>query len=312
MRAIRNILIPFCTVLLVTMSCQDEDLKIGDLTVPTNIQVTTEIVGVDSNNPNGDGSGFVNFSAQADNTITYIYNFGDDSDNVATTGSVTHRFTKVGVNPYTVTVTASGAGGVQSSKSMIIEVFSSFDDQEAKDFLSGGAGNSKTWYWAADKNGNIGLGPNTVQPGGEHTYSQYFTAIPWLSDKLCMYEAEMVFTQTADNALTYQQTVGEAYIPGTYAGNLGVDGDICHGSNIVPSVLGVKNVSLSPSSSIATIDGGYRGTTMTFSDGGFMCWYVGSSIFEIIEVTESILKVRVEESPDFAWYCYFQTEKPVQ
>ena len=38
---------------------------------------------------------------------------------------------------------------------------------------------------------------------------------------------------------------------------------------------------------------------------------VGNSKFEIIEITDTTLKVRVEEGPR-AWYCKYQTEKPVQ
>ncbi|MBD0822496.1 PKD domain-containing protein [Aestuariibaculum marinum] len=317
MKTLKYILIPFCAVLFFMVSCQDEDLDIGDITTPTNIQIDVEIIGVDVNNPNGDGTGFVKFSAKADKAITYIYNFGDDTDNVVSTGETMHRFTQVGVNSYTVTVIASGTGGTQSSKSMVVEVYSSFEDQEAKDFLSGGPGTSKTWYWAADKPVNIGLGPNEVSSGGEHRYPAWFQSNAWHSDKLCMYDAEMVFTQSADGALTYEQTVGNAYIPGTYAGNLGVDGDTCHGADVVPSLVGIKNVQLVPSTSIATIDQDdpdnepYRGTTINFSDGGFMSWYVGSSSFEIIEITDSTLEVRVTE-PGYAWYCVFQTEKPVQ
>jgi hypothetical protein len=127
-----------------------------------------------------------------------------------------------------------------------------------------------------------------------------------------MYDAEFVFTKTTDG-LTFEQTVGSAYIPGTYAGNIGVDGDACYGEDVVPSLVGVKNVSFSPSSSIATTDGGYRGTTMNFSDGGFMCWYVGVSTHEIIQVTDNILKIRIEEKGTAnAWYCSFTTTKPVK
>ena len=43
-----------------------------------------------------------------------------------------------------------------------------------------------------------------------------------------------------------------------------------------------------------------------------MCWYVGSSKYEIIEITENTLKVRVEEDGTFAWYQTYTTEKPVQ
>jgi hypothetical protein len=91
-----------------------------------------------------------------------------------------------------------------------------------------------------------------------------------------------------------------------------VEGNDCYGEDVVPSLYGVKNVSFSPSNSIATIPGGYRGTTMSFSDGGIMCWYVGTSVFEIIQVTENILKLRVEEDGTYAWYETFTTVKPEQ
>ena len=170
-------------------------------------------------------------------------------------------------------------------------------------FLTGGT--SKTWYWAADQPGHVGLGPNFVD-GTNHTYASWYSAGPF--EKTCMYDAEFVFTKT-DNGMTFEQTVGPIFVPGTYAGNLGVASDQCYGIEVM-DYRGVKNVSLSPSASIATIDGGYRGTTMTFSDNGFMCWYVGANEYEIIEVSENLLKVRVEESETFAWYHTFTTERP--
>ena len=72
----------------------------------------------------------------------------------------------------------------------------------------------------------------------------------------------------------------------------------------------MKNVSFAPASSIATEAGGYRGTSMSFSDGGFMCWWVGKSEFEIIEVTDNILRVRIEEDGTFAWYQTLTSIKP--
>lgn len=318
MKKINKILGFFLAVVFLTTSCQDDTAEFGDIIAPSNVTMTANIVGVDASNPNGDGSGTVNFEAMADGAIAYRYDFGDGSKVVsAPSGKVTHRFSLTDLNTYSVTVMASGRGGITTTSSMNIDVFSSFEDVEAKDFLSGGAGNSKTWYWAADKNGNIGLGPNDVQAGGQHTFSDWFTAGPWWTDKLCMYDAEFVFTQSNDGEeLTFEQLTEIAYTPGDYAGSIGVDGDTCHGLDVAPTLTGVKTVTFTPSSSIATKDGvnpKYRGTTINISDGGFMGWYVGetSSTLEIIEITDSILKVRVEEGPR-AWYCYFQTEKPIQ
>ncbi len=312
MKHINYISVVLLTLVLSFTSCQDDDTTFGDVVVPNNVTITAEVVGLDTANPNGDGSGFVNFTATADNEITYKFDFGDGFSDVSPTGAITHRFTTVGVNTYTVVVSAIGTGGISSSTSINVDVLSTFDDPEVRDFLSGGTGSSKTWYWAADKPGNIGLGPNEVQTDGSHTFPAWFFSDPFHADKLCMYDAQMVFTQDAEGNLTFEQTVGDAYIPGSYADNLGVDGDTCHGSDIVPSLLGVKNVSLTPSSSIATEDGQdpeYRGTTINFSDEGFMSWYVGSSTFEIITITNSTLSVRVTQ-PGFAWYCNFQTQDP--
>nr|NQU93332.1 glycoside hydrolase family 16 protein [Bacteroidota bacterium] len=60
--------------------------------------------------------------------------------------------------------------------------------------------------------------------------------------------------------------------------------------------------------------GDYRGTTMSFSGGGFMGFYAGSSTYEIIEVSEHILTVRMEQAnePLFAWYHTFSSVKPEQ
>jgi len=294
---------------LIFSACQDNNSELGLLVTPSGVDVTYEIVGADQENPYGDGTGFVNFSATADNEITYSYSFGDGTDRkVAPDGKISHQFSKTGVNTYYVTVNAVGTGGVSSSKTIPVEVLSTFTDDEAVELLSGGS--SKKWYWAADQPGNIGLGPNDKKyANNEHTFSYWFTSTAWHADKLCMYDAEFVFTKTA-NGLTYEQTAGAAYIPGTYAAKIGVDANTCYGEDVVPTLYGVKNVSFSPSASIATVDGGYRGTTMTFSDGGFMCWYVGISKLEIIELTNSILKVRIEEDGTNAWYCTFTTTNP--
>jgi hypothetical protein len=284
--------------------CEDHNYTLGELITPTNLQVNYEVVGVDAENPYGDGSGEVKFTATADNYITFNFQFGDGKDGkIKQDGKVTHVFSKNGVNTYNVTVLAVGTGGITTSKTIQVEVYSSFTDDEALMFLTGGS--SKKWYWAADQPGHTGLGPNFEDPG--KTYAAWYNAAPY--EKPCMYDAEFVFTKTADG-MTFEQLAGPAFIPGTYAGKIGVGPDACYGEDVVPTIYGVKNVSFSPSSSIATEAGGYRGTTMSFSDGGFMCWYVGTSIYEIIQVTDNLLKVRVEEDGTFAWYHTFTSIKP--
>lgn len=305
----------FLVLTLALVSCQDDDASFGDITAPTNVSLSAEVVCENCSDADGDGSGLVNIVATSSGALAYKFDFGDGFTETNQTGKVTHRFTSVGVNTYTVVVNAVGTGGVQSSTSMNVTVRSDFEDPEAKDFLSGGTGNSKTWYWAADKPGNIGLGPNTVQADGSHTWAAWFFSDPFHADKICMYDAELVFTQDADGNLTFQQTVGQAYLPGGVAGSLGVDGDTCHGKDVVPSLGELSDVVLIPSSSIATEDAqdpSYRGTSILLSDNGFMSWYCANPLIEIISITNSTLEVRIVDGVDAgsAWYCKFQTQDP--
>ncbi len=307
----RYIILTFAALLFMLGSCQKDEYQLGELIAPTNLNLSYEIVGADAENPNGDGSGLVKFSASADHAITYNFEFGDGKDSkIAPGGSTTHLYSINGVNTYNVTMYAVGTGGISSSKSVQIDVYSSFSDDEAKQLLSGGS--TKTWYWAADQTGHLGLGPNDMKyENGEHTYAAWYAAAPWEKAGTSLYECELVFS-VESGSLTFEQInpTGEAFIQGLYAEELGLGAEGSYPFDIE----GVKNVSFSPSSSIATEDGGYRGTTMNFSDGGFMGFYAGTSEYEIIEVTETTLKVRLVQAnePTFAWYHIFTNVKPEQ
>jgi len=296
-------------LLIIISACQKDDHDLGELITPSNVTLSYEIVGADEANPNGDGTGLVNFTATADNAITFTFDFGDGSDiKTAPSGKITKQFSITGVNTYHVKVSAVGTGGITSNKTDQVEVLSTFSDEEALEFLTGGS--SKSWFWAADQLGHVGMGTQSEDYGNlDYTFASWWSAAPW--EKECMYDAEFVFTKSG-NGLTFEQISGPAFIPGTYAGDLGIEGDICYGNDIVPNLDGVKNVSFSPSSSPAAIDGGYRGTTFNLSNNGFMCWWVGTSEYDIIEVTDNILKVRIKEDETQAWYHTFTTVKPEQ
>lgn len=298
------------SMLVVFSGCKDDSYELGSLVTPTNLKVTYEIVGVDDENPYGDGSGMVNFTATADNAITFTFDFGDGSSvEVAADGSISHPFSKNGIVTYDVTISAVGTGGIITNTIEQVEVFSNFQDEDALEWLTGG--DSKTWYWASNLPAHAGLGPDDEDYGNlDFTWPNWWQISPWDPDKECMYAAEFVFTKTA-NGLTFEQTTGPAFIPGAYASVIGVDGDVCHGEDVVPSLYGVKNVVFSPSSSRAALEGGYRGTTFKISDDGFMCWYVGASEYDIIEISETLLRVRIKQDDTYAWYHIFTSEKPV-
>ncbi|MBN1340775.1 MAG: hypothetical protein JXA03_15710 [Bacteroidales bacterium] len=295
--------------LFLTIGCRKDQYELRDLVKPANLNVTYEIAGVDDEHPHGDGSGLVGFTVTADNALSFYFDFRDGKDRkVAPGGHYTNRFSIPGVNVYDVTVFAVGTGGIITSKMVPVEVLSDFSDDEAVQLLTGGS--AKSWYWAADQIGHLGLGPNNFDyEPGSHTWPQWYQAAPWEKIETSLYDGQFVFTLAGDK-MTFEQInpTGEAFIQGIYSEALGFGPEGSYPFDIE----GVKNVVLSPSSSIATIDGGYRGTTMTFSEGGFMGFYAGSGEYEIIEITGSILKVRMVQAnePLFAWYHTFTNVKP--
>lgn len=307
-------------VLLLFNQCQDNEYEFGEIIAPSAIQITTEIIGKDGANPNGDGSGKVKFSIVASNALSYSINFGDGSSKSIPNGQVTHVYSKTGVHKYTAVINAIGAGGTKSIKTVTLEVFSSFSDVEAENFLSGpNVGDQKKWYWQADKKLHVGLGPVTDDYGnGEFAYEAWWNAIqPWDTEKSCMYDNEFVFTRTA-TGITFEQTVGPAFVPGAYASVLGVTSDTCHDQTVATTMFGVKNVTFTPSNSKAALQGTYNGnpyrkTSFELSDGGFMGWFVGASKYDIISVSATELIVRIiQKGNGFAWYHKFTSTKPVK
>jgi hypothetical protein len=327
MKKIKNVYIVLFSVLITFFSCQENKYEIGNIIIPSNITVSMEVVGEDGANPNGDGSGFVIFTAKADNVTNYQFDFGDGKKNVDPTGVIRHRYTEVGVNTYTVIINATGTGGLGSSITTEVTIFSSFSDVEAENILTGSAneqdfGSSKKWYWQANRSGHVSLGPVSDDYGnGEFAYGAWWPGPDaWDDEKGCMYDNEFIFTRTADG-LTFEQTTGPAFVPGTYAGFLGIGADQCYDDTVATTMFGVKNVSIVPSESKAALEGSYdtkdyRGTTFEISDGGFMGWFVGSSTYDIIYVTNDELMVRVIEDPatgeGAAWYHKFTSTKPVK
>lgn len=149
-------LIYTCLSLVLITSCQDEDATFGEIVAPSNIQIIAEIVGADAENPNGDGSGKVNFMATADDVISFQYNY-NGAVNSAPSGMQTYNFAILGLNTYTVTVTAFGTGGASSSKTIEVEVLSLYEPPaDLITMLTGDS--SRTWRIKSEVDRHFGLG----------------------------------------------------------------------------------------------------------------------------------------------------------
>ena len=63
----------FAFTLLVFIGCEKEEYTLGAITAPSAISITAEIVGADADNPNGDGTGVVHFTATGNDVITWKF-----------------------------------------------------------------------------------------------------------------------------------------------------------------------------------------------------------------------------------------------
>lgn len=328
--------------LLIITGCQEEDQEFGDITAPSNLVLNITIQGQDENNPNGDGSGIVQFSARADNALGFRYEFGDGSDSEpAPNGDAEHRYTIQGTETYSVTVIATGTGGATSTRSEVIDVFSAFDDVELRALLTGApltqnsagedvididAAVSKTWYFATDQEASYGVGPSLdfdIEINGQpsqYFFPAFFPAPPNFPCETetqdCLCDDQLTFTLSPDNSLTFTlDNMGSTLFNEGHQAVVGGDGSQADCFEFDTS--GVKNVSLAP----GTVDWSLipdpnfetpRGTQFTLSDGGFMGYFVSANTFEIVSVTEDTLQVRCIDglNPILAWYFNFTTTPP--
>jgi len=281
------------------LGCQEDDQQFGDIVAPSNLSVEAIIVGADEQNPNGDGSGLVNFVATADDAIVYKFFFGDNSEELDSDGIIQNTYNLTGVNDYTVTVVASGVGGVSSSTSIEISVRSDFEDPITRDFLTGGDGSSKIWYVARGENGHLGVGPlDSITP-------DFFAATPNLLAG-CFYDDEITIGLDGTDITFNHDNAGVTFFNAEF---LSVGGGGGNQDQCLPfDTSGDKFITLSGADSIVP-DDQTTGTVINISDAGFMSYYINTSTYEVLEITEDFLSVRtLSGSPNpLAWYFKFTT-----
>lgn len=329
-------------VLLSFSACQDEDQEFGNVVAPTNLSVSFTLEGQSAENPNGDGSGLVTFTATADNALAFKYSFGDNtSEEVTASGTITHRFSVQGLNTYTVSVVATGTGGAPTTTTFEIDVFSAFDDVEARAFLTGatlsddGNGNlsleltepsSKTWYLDTASSGHLGVGPTLAFDleinGGVasgYWFPAFFAAAPGQfcgdENSSCFCDDELTFTIDTDNNISFElNNNGQTFFNVNHQDIVGGDGsgDACFDFD----TSGVSDVTLAPTSEdwsqVGDPDFSPRGTVLNFTNDAFMSYYVSSSSYEILSITEDAIHLRTLDGLDsnLAWYVKFSTTQP--
>ena len=303
--------------LLFLVNCSKEDYSFGPLTVPTNLAVTYEVIGKTTANPNGDGTGKVKFTVKANDAISYKFVFTDGTAENAPSGVFEKRFTKVGVNTYTVTVIASGKGGVTTNTTVDVKVLSTFSDPEAVALLTDGT--AKKWYVSASEVGHLGVGPNNSD-ATQNYYGFYYQAAAFekagASSSSCLYDNVMTFSVVGGQLKYTLDNGGKTFFNANFLSVGGGSGkeDSC----LNYTATGTKSVSLSPSESFVTKNPNAatqtRGTLITIADDGFMGYYIGQSTYEILSLTSNRMVVRavMGGNPALVWYQTFTTTKPTQ
>ncbi|APG60662.1 family 16 glycosylhydrolase [Christiangramia salexigens] len=294
-----KILFSLLAVSLIMSGCQDDDLSLDTILVPSNLQVATAI--------SDDGSGLVTFTATANNAITYKFVFPDGSSAVAPEGKFTKRFTRVGLNTYLVTAVAYGKGGVSSSKSLEVEVRSDFNDPETKQLLTGG--DSKTWYIASGVKGHLGVGQNTNDDGPIVDGGGFFSGDPGFGPE-CFYDDKMIFSLDANDNIQYEYNDnGESFVNWQFTPQFGGAGaefvDECLDTS-APE--GEVSVSLIPASSGISLDAS-TGTVMQIGGNGFISYYIGQDHYEVLSISENKMVLRAVQGNDtfLAWYLILTT-----
>jgi beta-glucanase (GH16 family) len=312
-KIVLNIIAIFSLLLMV--NCQEDNNSFGALDAPANIVVTVDVMGKTDQTPNGDGSGKVKFTTTADNAVSYKYIYGDGIVDTAPGGVVEHAFTTVGVNTYTVTIIASGKGGVTSTSTVDVKVVSNFSDEKSTQLLTGGSATGKKWYLAANEGAHLGVGPNSTNEK-ENYYPVWYQAAPFEKASTCFYDGDYTFALVGGKIEYTQDNKGNTFFHNSYksvGGGTNGGEDAC----LPYSTAGKKTVALSPSTSVVSKNPEAAkqtvGTVMNFSDGGFMGYYAGATQYEILSITENRMVVRFVQANNTAaaWYQTFTTTRPV-
>lgn len=302
MNALINIKWLVLASIVLLLSCEEEVPELGELYVPENLSLQTII--------SDDGSGLVQFVASADRALNYHFYFGNSPNEdavVSSNGEASNFYKKTGVNDYTVKVVAFGEGGVASS--LIDEITVFVDFQAPEDFIRNLTNNSsKKWFWKQEVTGHLGVGPQFNDAGEVVSDPTFYQAAPNEKEGGCLYEDVLTFFDNGDGTISYtlenqgntffhtdeiQDAIGEPS-PGF---------DACYPYD----TSGSKDVLLSPINSGVSPS---TGVNLDFSGDGFMSYFLNSSSYEVMILSENELKIRViQERNGLAWYHIFTSEE---
>jgi beta-glucanase (GH16 family) len=139
-----NLIIVLSCILFISCSGSSSEESEVVSQIPTNLIVTPVIVGATAQNPNGDGSGVVNFTLSATNATSYKITLGNGETKELTSGSFSYTYTTSGSNTYVLYVSAYNADKFVSTSisiTVLVEPKLIWSDE----FNTDGAPDSSKW-----------------------------------------------------------------------------------------------------------------------------------------------------------------------
>jgi hypothetical protein len=287
MKKIISLLLSLAALVWIS-GCKKESYSFGDLKAPTDLVIATEVVGSNTANPNGDGSGAVRITVTSKGALTYKIDFGNGLNEMVSEGSVTHRYATPGTNTYTITVNAIGTGGAITTATKRVTVFVNFQIPQAIiDALTGGA--SKVWITDKNAAGHFGVGPN-------NEFSPIWYAATPNSREACAYDDEITFTKNANNTISMTiDNKGTSMSIAAATGFYGfTGGDGCYPINTG----GTRLLAFAAAASAGTP----ALVQFTVPGNGIINFGTGGTTYEILSATATTMHLRNIGVDGNSWY----------
>ena len=138
---------------------EEESGIISQDIIPENLSIEVTIIGADSANVYGNGSGEIQVIATALNAVSYLIKFGDGNEASNNTGIFDHSYTAQGLNPFTIQVFATSTTGNIIGGFQRINVLYSFNGMTliwSDEFNTDGAPNTAKWGYDIGSNNGWG------------------------------------------------------------------------------------------------------------------------------------------------------------
>jgi len=262
----------FTFTVLVFIGCEKEEYTLGAITAPSAISITAEIVGADADNPNGDGTGVVHFTATGNDVITWKF-IQNGVERMVPSGKTTYAFSNLGLNTYTVSAVAIGAGGSSSDAATNVEVLATYNPPAAliAKITTG------TWRVPIEDGAHMGVGPYDATTGVWWTAGPGDKSTTGMSDDTYKFNADGTFTFDVG---ANSEIFGKGHALSTDFG--GLRDQTPDGNDDVENFpVTQDDVDKLSGTWYITAPGGVE--TINFSGLGFVGFYTSSHAYEILD-----------------------------